>query len=186
MTVHTYSDYEFSYAHGTWMGGWVTLNTGRVVYITANQDIEQDTTDYTLGSEENPFSWTAYNEMITNHEWEGGFVRHGQDIECFPAQEGSGGCGCGSGEGCGCGCGSGYWHILSGSSSVVIRGVAIEFSWGTGTSKEDVTISIDNVSDNGSASAEWDEEEDYKIIISCTRSGSTDTCGYTIPENYRA
>lgn len=166
------------------------------------------------GTYSNPYTYEEFEDLLNEGNWNGGHVIYegvtyyynhdgiqGSDgcDGCNGCGEGSGcgcGCGCGCGEGCGCGCGCGcgegcgcgcgYWRILSGTGYVIIRGVSIDFSWGNGTSKEEVTITIDNVSDGGFASAEWDEGEDYKIIISCTRGGSTDTCSYIIPDVFRA
>lgn len=111
MNIYMYSAYQEMKNNGQWTGGWVQLMDGTIVYITTTGEIERKENNNELGSEENPFSYTAYLEMTNKHEWKGGYVMTGEDCEYFPSQEqeedGCGcGCGCGSGEGCGCGNGS--------------------------------------------------------------------------------
>lgn len=75
-----YDDYLTMTQQGVWAGGWVDLPSGTTVYITADHTIEQSNDNGSLGSFYNPFSETAYNEMMAAHIWPGGHVQHGDGV----------------------------------------------------------------------------------------------------------
>jgi len=60
----------------SWTGGWVIWQDSlELVYITSQQVIEKDNDNGVLGSEDNPFSSVAYNEMHSIRTWPGGYVK---------------------------------------------------------------------------------------------------------------
>ena len=131
MNINTYSAYQEMNNNGQWTGGWVQLMDGTIVYITRTGEIERKENNNELGSEENPFSNTAYQEMVNKHEWVGGYVMMGEDCEYIPQQnEGGDGCGCG----CGCGCGTN--NLTAGSAQPIFarnfESVRIQLFWGSG------------------------------------------------------
>lgn len=79
LNPYTESVYNSMVQQGCWYGGWVTTSNDSIVYITSNQLIEQDNNRGPLGCQENPFSETAYNEMMSVGTWSGGYVRHPGD-----------------------------------------------------------------------------------------------------------
>lgn len=138
---YLYSDYQTMSNNGTWNGGWVIRDPGsnneRKSYITADGCEENDSPEGILGSQQNPFSYVAYSEMISHGTWTGGWILNNNDCEYMPAQGEGGegcGCGCGCGEGCGCGCGNRYLREGQGSFRPTGWGVglAIVVAWGSG------------------------------------------------------
>lgn len=138
---YSYFDYEEECRNHTWNGGWVFIGSNHdKIYITTNGSVEQKEGTDELGSEENPFSLTAYNEMFGNHTWIGGYVQEEDDCVYYPPQEDESGCGCGCGEGCGCGCGC-EGGIASGSELYQIcvddpmfaLSTIVRITWGSGT-----------------------------------------------------
>ena len=107
---YDYEDYYNMANHSgsnSWTGGWVRwADTLKLVYVTAQQDVERDNDDGTLGSEENPFSREAYNEMYAKKTWPGGFVSmvaNEEPVYMDRNDREDSACGCGSGSGNGCG-----------------------------------------------------------------------------------
>ena len=140
---YTYNDYLMLWQGYNWNGGWVRYNNGKLVYITANGSVEQSNDDGVLGSEENPYSERAYDEMMCAGTWLGGNVRHGDDIVyhvSYEEQLGSGsesGSGSGSemgfGSGSGVGCGASYVHFGHEVSITAIDGkVRMSLTWNSG------------------------------------------------------
>lgn len=135
---YSYPDYEEEWRNHTWNGGWVFIGSNHdKIYITTNGLVEQKEGADELGSEENPFSLTAYNEMFGNHTWIGGYVQEEDDCVYYPPQEDESGCGCGEGCGCGCGGSSGTGGLLAGNetyhSSPLAIGYYFDISWGAGS-----------------------------------------------------
>lgn len=79
----SYEDYLTMTQQGVWAGGWVILLSGTKAYITANHTIEQSNDNGPLGSFNNPFSETAYNEMMAAGTWPGGHVQHGDAVDYY-------------------------------------------------------------------------------------------------------
>lgn len=140
---YTYNDYLMLWQGYNWNGGWVRYNNGKLVYITANGSVEQSNDDGVLGSEENPYSERAYDEMMCAGTWLGGNVRHGDDIVYHVSYEellGSGsesGSGSGSemgfGSGSGVGCGASYVHFGHEDIATAHDGkVRISLTWNSG------------------------------------------------------
>ncbi len=140
---YTYNDYLMLWQGYNWNGGWVRYNNGKLVYITANGSVEQSNDDGVLGSEENPYSERAYDEMMCAGTWLGGNVRHGDDIVyhvSYEEQLGSGsesGSGSGSemgfGSGSGVGCGASYVHFGHEDIATAHDGkVRISLTWNSG------------------------------------------------------
>lgn len=76
----TYDEYQMMKLNGEWHGGWVMLLDYNVAYITTFDNVEQDNEIGRLGSYGNPFSETAYNEMMAAHTWPGGHVQYVNDV----------------------------------------------------------------------------------------------------------
>jgi hypothetical protein len=76
----SYEDYLTMTQQGVWAGGWVVLQSGTTAYITAGHSIEQSNENGSLGCFYNPFSETAYNEMMSAHTWPGGHVQYGDGV----------------------------------------------------------------------------------------------------------
>lgn len=192
---YLYSDYQTMSNDGTWNGGWVIRDPGsnneRKSYITADGCEENDSPEGILGSQQNPFSYVAYSEMISHGTWTGGWILNNNDCEYMPAQ-GEGGEGCG----CGCGCGSiyGYGNILGGNDHMVMHLIEFDFTWEDGTATNGVEVhigaklydaSIDSVS------VKWTWNGNYTILFSVSyrhiakNTRNTMESSYHIPEFYR-
>lgn len=137
---YTYNDYLMLWQGYNWNGGWVRYNNGKLVYITANGSVEQSNEDGVLGSEENPYSERAYDEMMCAGTWLGGNVRHGDDIvyHCSYEEMGSGseigsGNEMGFGSGSGVGCGTSYVQFGHEDIATAHDGkVRISLTWNSG------------------------------------------------------
>lgn len=191
---YSYFDYEEECRNHTWYGGWVFIGSNHdKIYITTNGSVEQKEGTDELGSEENPFSLTAYNEMFGNRTWIGGYVQEEDDCVYYPPQEDESGCGCGCGEGCGCGSGpiNGNGNIIPGSDHVFMPNIEFDFSWSAGTATSGVEVQISNLWNDSSVvvvSVGWEWKGNYTIQFSVSyryvnnNSGNTMTCNYYIPE----
>lgn len=76
---YTEGDYLALVQQGLWHGGWMLASNQGLVYITTDQSVEQHNDEGLLGSQENPFSRTAYNEMMLAETWPGGYVQFGHE-----------------------------------------------------------------------------------------------------------
>ena len=137
---HPYMYFEYeSMAQGhVWYGGWVILSDSKEVYITGGYSIEQDNDDGILGSEENPFSETAYDEMMVDKTWPGGNVQFGDVImyaRSYAEQSSACSWGSGSCPGNGTGCGSGDSYVQMGVEDIIttLSGrITIKLFWNSG------------------------------------------------------
>ena len=62
---YLFDNYQSMVQQEQWHGGWVINLSDMLVYITANLSIEQDNENGVLGRFDNPFSVTAYGEMMS-------------------------------------------------------------------------------------------------------------------------
>lgn len=180
---YTYNDYLMLWQGYNWNGGWVRYNNGKLVYITANGSVEQSNEDGVLGSEENPYSERAYDEMMCAGTWLGGNVRHGDDIVYHVSYEemGSGseigsGNEMGFGSGSGVGCGTSYVQFGHEDIATAHDGkVRISLTWNSGyigigqippsfLSIHSHVLSPYEVISND-LYAQWDLDNDYHVII---------------------
>lgn len=200
---YSYFDYEEECRNHTWNGGWVFIGSNHdKIYITTNGSVEQKEGTDELGSEENPFSLTAYNEMFGNHAWIGGYVQEEDDCVYYPPQEDESGCGCGCGEGCGCGCGSGgpgTGLLIAGEAEyhpdVFTVNTYLEISWEDGSfllgGQPALSVTLINEDNLDISDFQYSWENFYRIIISfyITLPEHTDKeyCiyEYNIPSQYR-
>lgn len=176
---YLFDNYQSMVQQEQWHGGWVINLSDMLVYITANLSIEQDNENGVLGRFDNPFSVTAYGEMMSAMTWPGGYVQHGggwETIEYHRSYEeqnsASGcGCGCGCGSGAGCGCGGGYLRAGNGSFRPMGFGVGfnivVEWEEGSfsGSNQPAVSAALQIVEQQQalSLSASWDGSFRVKI-----------------------
>lgn len=119
---------------GDWTGGWVETEGGQIVYITKSGNTEGKVLGKEVGSELNPFSLEAYNEMVEKGYWPGGYIKYSSTGRAFYKP-----CGDGYGEkyssggslGCATGCGENAM-ITQGSRVVLISPFSIVLSWDDG------------------------------------------------------
>jgi hypothetical protein len=140
---YTFDDYQSRVQQANWYGGWVLDMCDKLVYITANLSIEQDNENGVLGRIDNPFSVTAYGEMMSAMTWPGGYVQHGGGLETieyhrsYEEQNSASGCGCGCGCGSGAGCGCGGGYLRAGNDTIHPVGMNSLFDivveWGEGS-----------------------------------------------------
>lgn len=118
-----------------WTGGWVILKgSGELIYITKDGQIEREKNNVEIGSKLNPFSYTAYCEMVEKGCWPGGYIKYSDTGKAFYIQ-----CGDGYGEkyasGCGSGCTTGCGEnakISKGSKVVEVSPFSVVLSWDDG------------------------------------------------------
>ncbi len=181
-----------------WTGGWViTDDTPDVVYITSRQGIEKDNTYGILGSDGNPFSKEAYDEMEPKKTWPGGFVRIiSNEDPVYMDRNDREDSACGYGSGSGNGCGGRY--LMPGQEWVtdivvnVVGGSSVPellICWGEGSFESSgfPYVSAGIISNGGpsqeitSLSTSWEEP----FVVRIQDSRLTDIVTYNIPPQYR-
>lgn len=117
-----------------WTGGWVETQEGLVVYITKSGSVEGKVLGNEIGTELNPFSLEAYNEMVEMGYWPGGYIKFSDTGRAFYKP-----CGDGYGEkyvvGCGSGCTTGCGEnamITQGTRVVSVPPFSVVLSWDDG------------------------------------------------------
>ena len=203
-TPYGYSTYQQMTAQGTWIGGWVELTNHNKVYITAEHSIEQNNETASLGSLKNPFSETAYNEMMAAMTWPGGHVQHGSGVQYHYSYEEQLEASC-YGSGSGSGSESFNCHVQGGIEEIMTianNHIKISLIWNTGYTRTSplsyltisTTASSPYMEVSNNLSARW--ENGYTVMILGTYEYKTnnttnsiilslDGCTYDIPEIYR-
>ena len=179
----------------TWNGGWVIWTVDcskeKLVYVTKNEEIEEDTDEAELGSIDNPFSYTAYLEMYNYGTWIGGYVLEDEDDDpvYYRSSEDTTGCGSGSGSGTGSGSGSGGAHLTAGSSYATICNLNLIISWGEGSfdtaaiQKPSISARLAEVNVPNTINCSW--VRNYEVMIVIEVHGCTSTGYYSIPGAFR-
>ena len=206
---YMYEVYDSMLQQGIWHGGWVYIVESGNVYITALYSIEQDNNNGIIGSQENPFSETAYSEMMLAETWQGGYVRHGDGPDSiiyhrsYDDQNAASGCGSGSDSGSGAGCGCGSSSLKAGSDRFRPSGFGVGWNvvvaWGdgicSGTSQPYVSAALEMVGTQQALAlnASWDGCNRVKITGSVNMVGQNSgniidtynfTIYYNVPDSY--
>ena len=126
--------YESMVSTNDWTGGWVETESGEIVYITKSGGIECKDIGNEVGTELNPFSSVAYDEMVDKGYWPGGYIKYSDTGRAFykPCGDGYGekyATACGSG--CSTGCGENAM-ITQGSRVVSVPPFSVVLSWEDG------------------------------------------------------
>lgn len=185
---YTQEEVEELLNHKAWHGGWVhDSQTNGVLYLRSDLGTEQDGR-YPLGSNDNPFSSAAYEEMMALEIWPGGWVREHGELVYHRAFGDTSGSGSAYGGGCGGDSGGSGSGLIAGSGRFRPIDVSAELdilvTWGDGSFLNgqnppvSAMLCLGGASSGASLPACWDGSYHVKI----TYNGFL---YYNIPGQYR-